>query len=790
MKNLKEIAKVSFVALSVSLMISTGSMAQTENDKKDVENELSAKYTSISTHNQSKLTKKAKLGYANVDNLQNKKKENDDLNREDLKSTDLNKHIKGKEEKTEVSDSRKDEEESEKEVAPEKSDKKDTEERLEVSPIKAEKSVSKENSEEQSSEEKEQETDGKESEDSEVKALNSAGQIVPTRIAGQNRYESAAQISREQFTNAKKVIVVNAQKYADALSATTLSDGKYSILYTEKDSLPTATRNEIQRLNPVEVYLLGGQQSISAGIENILKKYSNKVTRIAGRDRYETSAKVAAMSKKKNVVIASGENFSDPLYASSYAYSNNAKILLSSGKTLSRETRDYLLRNKSSIGKVTVVGGGQSISSATVRYIQSVTGKNVSRISGRNRYDGSVKVANSMNKDKVFIASGEDFADALAISPLAQKLNAPILLSSKGKLDTSVIAFLNNFKNSIKDVYIVGGYRTIDNNVYGTVQNVLKKQIAKPQPKPKPQEKPKPKPPVVKDQSDIIEEDKAIGLHDFVVAKHATALYNAANSSAKSVRNINTSTVMQVINILDNGWMQLDINGFKGYAKVSDFGMFNPNKYRLVFQQGADLSKFNRNVNMKLAKQNGMDFVILKAGSGYSGEDPKFQQNYNNAKAAGLNVGAYWYSYAVNVEEAKEEAVRFMKILGKKQFEYPVYLDFEDPSQRKIPKKTKTDMAIAFMSILEKNGFYTGLYSSGSWINNQFERERLKDYDIWIAHWHVTSPNCFTPDYGMWQFTNKSKIKGVPDTGEGGVDMNYSYKNYPKIIKNAKLNNF
>lgn len=776
MKNLKDIAKVSFVALSVSLMISTGSMAQTENDKKDVENELSAKYTSISTHNQSKLTKKAKLGYAKVDNLQNEKKENDDLNREDLKSTNSNKDIKEKSEKKEASESTKDEEETEKEVVSEKSDIKDTEEVLEDSPIKTENSVSNENSEEQVSEE----ADDKKAQDEEVKALNSSGQIIPSRIAGQNRYESAAQISREQFTNAKKVIVVNAQKYADALSATTLSDGKYSILYTEKDSLPTATRNEIQRLNPVEVYLLGGKQSISSGIENILKKYSNKVTRIAGRDRYETSAKVAAMSKKKNVVIASGENFSDPLYASSYAYSNNAKILLSSGKTLSRETRDYLLRNKSSIGKVTVVGGGQSISSATVRYIQSVTGKNVSRISGRNRYDGSVKVANSMNKDKVFIASGEDFADALAISPLAQKLNAPILLSSRSKLDTSVIAFLNNFKNSIKDVYIVGGYRTIDNNVYGTVKNVLAKTP----------EKPKPKPPVVKDQSDIIEKDKAIGLHDFVVAKHSTKLYNAANSSAKSVRDINTSTVMQVINILNNGWMQLDINGFKGYAKIDDFGMFNPNKYRLVFQQGADLSKFNRNVNMKLAKQNGMDFVILKAGSGYSGEDPKFQQNYRNAKAAGLNVGAYWYSYAVNVEEAKEEAVRYLKILKNKQFEYPVYLDFEDPSQRRIPAKTKTDMAIAFMSILEKNGYYTGLYSSGYWINNQFEKNRLKDYDIWIAHWHVTSPNCFTPDYGMWQFTNKSKIKGVPDTGEGGVDMNYSYKNYPKIIKNAKLNNF
>lgn len=786
MKNLKDIAKVSFVALSVSLMISTGSMAQTENDKKDVENELSAKYTSISTHNQSKLTKKAKLGYANVDNLQNKDNGND----EDLKSIDSNNDIKDTKDSKEVSNSttdvkvESDTEDSSDKLQETKSDDNDVENGLKNSPIKAKESVSKQNTEEI-----EQNSEENKAQDEEVKALNSAGQIIPSRIAGQNRYESAAQISREQFTNAKKVIVVNAQKYADALSATTLSDGKYSILYTEKDTLPTATRNEIQRLNPIEVYLLGGKQSISDGIENILKKYANKVTRIAGKDRYETSAKVAAMSNKKNIVIASGENFSDPLYASSYAYSNNAKILLSSGKTLSRETRDYLLRNKSRIGNVTVVGGGKSISSATVRYIQSVTGKNVGRISGRNRYEGSVKVANSMNKSKVFIASGEDFADALAISPLAQKLNAPILLSSKGKLDTSVIAFLNNFKNSIKDVFIVGGYRTIDNNVYGTVQNVLKKQIAKPKPQPKPQAKPKP--PVVKDEvSDIIEEDKAIGLHDFVVAKHSTKLYNDANSSAKSVRNINTSTVMQVINILNNGWMQLDINGFKGYAKIDDFGMFNPNKYRLVFQQGADLSKFNRNVDMKLAKKNGMDFVILKAGSGYSGEDPKFQQNYRNAKAAGLNVGAYWYSYAVNVEEAEEEAVRYLKILGKKQFEYPVYLDFEDPSQLRIPTKTKTDMAIAFMSILEKNGYYTGLYSSGSWINNQFERNRLKDYDIWIAHWHVTCPNCFTPDYGMWQFTNKSKIKGVPDTGEGGVDMNYSYKNYPKIIKDAKLNNF
>lgn len=204
---------------------------------------------------------------------------------------------------------------------------------------------------------------------------------------------------------------------------------------------------------------------------------------------------------------------------------------------------------------------------------------------------------------------------------------------------------------------------------------------------------------------------------------------------------------------------------------------------------GVDISKYNGNVNMRVAKQNGVEFVILKAGSGARGEDPYFQTNYKNAKAAGIPVGAYWYSYAMNVNEAKGEAKRFMKLLDGKQFEYPVYLDFEDPSQRNISRSTKTDMAIAFMDILEKNGYYTGLYSSGDWINNKFDRARMKNYDVWIAHWYVNAPRCYR-SYGMWQYTNKKQVPGVPSTSEGGVDANYAFIDYPSIIKNAGLNGF
>ena len=98
-------------------------------------------------------------------------------------------------------------------------------------------------------------------------------------------------------------------------------------------------------------------------------------------------------------------------------------------------------------------------------------------------------------------------------------------------------------------------------------------------------------------------------------------------------------------------------------------------------------------------------------------------------------------------------------------------------------------MAIAFMDILEKNGYYTGLYSSGDWINNKFDRARMKNYDVWIAHWYVNAPRCYR-SYGMWQYTNKKQVPGVPSTGEGGVDANYAFIDYPNIIKNAGLNGF
>ncbi len=207
--------------------------------------------------------------------------------------------------------------------------------------------------------------------------------------------------------------------------------------------------------------------------------------------------------------------------------------------------------------------------------------------------------------------------------------------------------------------------------------------------------------------------------------------------------------------------------------------------------RGVDLSKYNGNCNLLEAKKSGVEFVILKAGSGASGEDPYWVINYKKAKKANLGVGAYWYLYATSVNSAIKEAKMFLKSLKGMQFDYPVYLDMEDKCQAKLGNKLRTDIAVAFCNTIEKEGYYVGIYSMKSWFDTNFDMNRLSKYDLWIARWGSNSHGYKGKEnVGMWQYTNRGRWNGIPNTGEGGVDSNISYKNYPNIIKNAGLNNY
>lgn len=204
-------------------------------------------------------------------------------------------------------------------------------------------------------------------------------------------------------------------------------------------------------------------------------------------------------------------------------------------------------------------------------------------------------------------------------------------------------------------------------------------------------------------------------------------------------------------------------------------------------KKGIDVSRWQGNVDFNKVKKVGYDFVIINAGYGryINQKDPYFEQNYKNAKAAGLGVGAYWYSYATNASEAKQEAQVFLQAIAGKQFDYPVVYDIEDDKQRGLSNSVIGGMIDAFCGHLEANGYYACLYSYADFLNNKVPAQCKQKYDVWVAAFNINKPP-YNGTYGMWQYTSTGGVSGV----NGNCDCNYAYKDYPSIIKNAGLNKF
>ncbi|MBE6562870.1 MAG: hypothetical protein E7660_03945 [Ruminococcaceae bacterium] len=203
---------------------------------------------------------------------------------------------------------------------------------------------------------------------------------------------------------------------------------------------------------------------------------------------------------------------------------------------------------------------------------------------------------------------------------------------------------------------------------------------------------------------------------------------------------------------------------------------------------GIDVSKWQKTIDWDAVKSTGVDFVILKVGS-TKGMDEYFEFNYLGAKSRGLNVGAYYYTYAMSEAEAAAEAETLVSWIKGKTFEYPIYFDIEDPSQEVLSKQTRTNMCIAFNTVLENNGYFAGIYSSKSWLNSSLDRATLSaKYAIWEASWRNSGQADIdkSADCQMWQYSATGSVSGI----SGNVDMDVSYVNYPEIIKRVGLNGF
>lgn len=202
---------------------------------------------------------------------------------------------------------------------------------------------------------------------------------------------------------------------------------------------------------------------------------------------------------------------------------------------------------------------------------------------------------------------------------------------------------------------------------------------------------------------------------------------------------------------------------------------------------GIDLSVHNGTVDMAKVRASGKSFVFLREGYGdelsYPGQkDSRFEQNYKNAKAAGLHVGAYHYMYATNVNAAKREAHGFLNNIEGKSFDCPIALDIEESSQYKLTNSTVEAIVKAFIDVCEQAGYYVVLYSYESFLTTKFSADFRNRYDVWCAN-ISRQPSI---SYGIWQYSFTGMIPGI----SGRVDLNRTSKDYPSIIKNAGKNGF
>ncbi len=194
--------------------------------------------------------------------------------------------------------------------------------------------------------------------------------------------------------------------------------------------------------------------------------------------------------------------------------------------------------------------------------------------------------------------------------------------------------------------------------------------------------------------------------------------------------------------------------------------------------KGIDVSSWQDIIDWKRVKNAGIDFAILRS-SFYVKKDKTFDYNIVEAQKAGVMVGVYHYCYALTVAEAREEARYFLSVIEPYDPDFPVILDFEDPSQEELGKTRLTAIAKTFLDEVKNAGYYPMLYANKHWLTNLLDMNRLSEYDLWLAEWH-TMPT-YNGEFGMWQFSSEGKVSGI----RGDVDLNICYRDYYKMIKDG-----
>lgn len=281
-------------------------------------------------------------------------------------------------------------------------------------------------------------------------SVSSANVENVTRIAGEDRIATSIEISKEMFNESDNVVLASGFNFADALSAGQLAAALNAPLILSKDQLDSRTSDEIAKLKPKNMYIVGGENALSSNIEESVKSVVNdiNVERLKGNDRYETSVKVMEKTKEfvdaEYLLIASGKNFPDALSATSFMADHKALMVLSDGNSYP----------KSNLKEIAIGGVNQLP-------LNGFTGE---RIAGNDRYQTALAIAKRSfeSNENAILANSKVFADSLSAVSVAKNYKAPIILTDNENLTQSTKSYLENMNS----VTIIGGEKSVSSNIF------------------------------------------------------------------------------------------------------------------------------------------------------------------------------------------------------------------------------------------------------------------------------------------------------------------------------------
>lgn len=290
--------------------------------------------------------------------------------------------------------------------------------------------------------------------------------LVVKRLEGENRIETAISVSRDTFEKSKAAILVGFNGEVDALTGTILAQEKKApILMTYKNKLDPSLVKELKRLDVREVFIIGGESTVEAVVEEKLKDLAFQVTRIKGNNREETAiniSKKAIEGKVDEAFLSLGYGvYADALAIGPIAANKNLPLLLTQRDSIKENTLEYL--KEKGIETVTIVGGKNAVSQSVENTLKDL-GIKIKRVQGKSREETAINIAKKYieNPEKIIVANGYKYADAVVGGYLGAKENSPILLNNDSALNSKNRVYISEKGISTT---VLGGNASIGNTI-------------------------------------------------------------------------------------------------------------------------------------------------------------------------------------------------------------------------------------------------------------------------------------------------------------------------------------